>query len=330
MKRVGIVGAGAWGTALSTVAARAGHSVTIWAHEPEVVDDINANHRNKTFLAGAALDAAIHATGDFGELNGCGILLVVTPAQHTRTVISGLIESFDRPAPLVICSKGIEQRTGELMSEVLAEAAPDFPVAVLSGPTFAHEVAAGLPAAVTLASESEDALKKTVAAIGLPTFRPYTTDDVVGAQIGGSVKNVLAIACGIVEGRELGENARAALITRGMAEMMRFADWRGAKRETLMGLCGIGDLILTCSSLKSRNMSLGYELGRGRSMEDIMGERKTVAEGAHTAEVLHRIATDEGLDMPIVASVHDVLYSGESVAEAIEGLLQRPFARESD
>ncbi len=329
MKRAGIIGGGAWGTALATSTARAGLDTLIWALEPEVVDGINTKHVNTMYLDGIDLPERIRATNDYADMADRDFILLVTPAQYTRPIVAELITHVPEHVPLVICSKGIEKTTGMLMSEVLADVAPNNPVAVLSGPTFAAEVARDLPTGITLAAEDEAIARKLVAAIGRATFRPYWSDDVIGAQVGGAIKNVLAIATGIVSGLDLGENARATLITRGLAEMMRFGAVRGAKAETLMGLSGLGDLILTCSSTQSRNMSLGKAIGEGQSAKELMENRKTVAEGAHSAVILHTLAKDMGVDMPIAKEVYQILHEGEDVNKAISDLLHRPFAKET-
>lgn len=328
IETIGIVGAGAWGTALAQVAARAGRRVLIWAREPEVAESINTLHENTLFLKGVPLDPAIRATNRLADLAGVDALLVVTPAQFLRPTLAEFSGHLPQTTPIVLCSKGIEQGTGLLMTEVCAAVAGAHPIAVLSGPTFAAEVAKGLPTAITMAC-ADEALGATLsAAIGLPTFRPYWSPDVIGAEVGGAVKNVLAIACGIAEGKQLGENARAALITRGFAEMIRFGKAKGAQYETLAGLCGLGDLILTCSSTQSRNMSLGYAIGQGRRMQDILAERKTVAEGAYTAPVLQETAQKLGVDMPITEAVVQLLYHDADVDTVIRDLLNRPFRPE--
>ena len=322
--KLGILGGGAWGTALAQVGAEGGETL-LWAREPEVVESINATHENALFLAGYPLDPSVRATGDLADLRQCDALLVVTPAQHMRAVLAALPRLA---APLILCAKGMEEASMKLMHDVAREAQPDAPVAVLSGPTFAHEVAARLPAAVTLAVDDAALGERLRARIARPWFRPYLSDDVVGAEIGGAVKNVLAIACGVVEGRRLGQNARAALISRGFAEMTRFGLARGARAETLAGLSGLGDLVLTCSSTSSRNFSLGKGLGEGRTAAELLADRRTVAEGAFTAPVLRRAAGEAGVDMPIVEAVCALLGGDAGVDEVVEQLLARPLRAE--
>ncbi|HEY7809833.1 MAG TPA: NAD(P)H-dependent glycerol-3-phosphate dehydrogenase [Allosphingosinicella sp.] len=321
---IGVVGGGAWGTALAQVAAEGGETL-LWAREPEVVESVNARHENSLFLAGVPLDPRIRATAALEELAGCEALLIVTPAQHMRRVLAAMPRLS---VPLILCAKGMEESSTKLMHDVAHEEQPDAPVAVLSGPTFAHEVAARQPAAVTLSVEDAQVGERLRARLARPWFRPYLSDDVVGAEIGGAVKNVLAIACGVVEGRKLGLNARAALISRGFAEMTRFGLARGARAETLAGLSGLGDLVLTCSSTNSRNFSLGKGLGEGKSAAELLADRRTVAEGAHTAPVLSRAAREAGVDMPIVAAVCALLSGEASVNEVVERLLARPLRAE--
>jgi glycerol-3-phosphate dehydrogenase (NAD(P)+) len=324
MNRIAVVGGGAWGTALAQVAAKAGRDVLLWAMETDVVEAINGRNENPVFLPGIALDPAIRATGNLDAIGDCDAWLVVTPAQHMRSVL----ERAPRcDIPRLLCSKGIEEHSGELLHRVAGEACPGAPVGVLSGPTFADEVARGLPTAVTLAAEDRDVGERLRDVLARPEFRIYLSDDVAGAEIGGAVKNVLAIACGVVEGRGLGQNARAALIARGFAEMTRFGVAMGARPETLAGLSGLGDLVLTCSSTSSRNYSLGKGIGEGRSADDLMADRRTVAEGAFTAPVLARIARARGIDMPIVDAV-DALLSGAAVGSVVEQLLSRPAKTE--
>ncbi|WP_333573609.1 NAD(P)H-dependent glycerol-3-phosphate dehydrogenase [Sphingomonas sp.] len=323
--KIGVIGGGAWGTALAQVAARGDAPVLLWAREPEVVESINAVHENRQFLAGVALSPGIRATGSLGDLAGCDALLVVAPAQHVRAVLA---EVAVGTTPLVLCAKGIEAGTRLLVGEVARSVAPHAPIAVLSGPTFAHEVAAGKPTAVTLACEDADLRTRLTERLGAPAFRPYASADVIGAEIGGAVKNVLAIACGVVEGAGLGLNARAALIARGFAEMTRFGLARGAQAETLTGLSGLGDLVLTCSSTNSRNFSLGVGLGQGRSAAELLSDRKTVAEGAFTAPVLREAAAEAGVEMPVTLAVNALL-EGAPVAQVIDALLSRPLRAEA-
>lgn len=322
--RIGVIGGGAWGTALAQNAA-AGGDVILWAREGDVVRAINEQSANPLFLPNIPLSRKIRATSQLDDLADCDAVLVVAPAQHVRETLAAASIGF---APLVLCAKGIEAESKQLMSEVAAEVYPGAPIAVLSGPTFAHEVAAGLPAAVTLACEDADIADALAARLAQPTFRPYRSTDVVGAEIGGAVKNVLAIACGVVEGRGLGQNARAALISRGFAEMTRFGLARGARAETLAGLSGLGDLVLTCSSTSSRNFSLGKGLGEGRGAAELMADRTTVAEGAHTAPVLREAAADAEVEMPITEAVCALLSGDLSVDEVVERLLTRPLKSE--
>jgi len=322
--RLGVIGGGAWGTALAQVAAKSGDPVWLWAREPEAVASINASHQNQLFLPGIPLSPAIHATNDFDALSGCETLLIVTPAQHMRAVLSAA-DIGNRP--IILCAKGIEAGTQLLMSEVAQDVCPNAPIAVLSGPTFAGEVARRLPTAITLACADPALGQRLATRLAQPHFRPYASTDVIGAEIGGAVKNVLAIACGVVDGRGLGQNARAALIARGFAEMTRFGLARGASPETLGGLSGLGDLVLTCSSTQSRNFTLGKGLGEGRVAAELLAGR-TVAEGAFTAPVLQLAARAAGVDMPVVDAVCALL-GGLADADSIVGkLLARPLRRE--
>jgi glycerol-3-phosphate dehydrogenase (NAD(P)+) len=325
--QIGVVGAGAWGTALAQMLAGDGRNVLLWAREAELVAQINRDRRNGLFLPSAELHPTIRATSDLAELASLPVLLLVTPAQHLASVL-GAISGVT--GDVVLCAKGIEAGTGRLMADVARDAAPSASLAVLSGPTFAHEVAAGLPTAVTLACAGGEAQwQRLSTAIARPTFRPYYSDDVIGAEIGGAVKNVLAIACGVVDGLRLGQNARAALISRGFAEMQRFGLAMGAQAETLSGLSGLGDLVLTCSSTSSRNFSLGKALGEGASAAAILADRATVAEGAFTAPVLADLARAKGISMPIVEAV-TALIAGEVPAhEVVASLLSRPLRAEN-
>lgn len=326
--RIGIVGGGAWGTALATVADRAEREVLIWAREREVVDDINSRHINGLFLPDMPLKPAIRATAALTDLAGHDALLLVTPAQALRAVASELCPDLTDGKPLVICAKGMEQATGKFLSDVLAEICPTAAVAVLSGPSFATDVARGLPTAVTLACADDALARSLAAALNPPSFRPYVSDDVRGAQICGAVKNVLAIACGICEGKGLGASARAALTTRGFAELARFGAALGARAETLSGLSGLGDLILTCNSPQSRNMSLGMALGRGETLDKVLGARRSVSEGVYTAAAVVASARKLGIDMPLSEAVHGIISGGITVDQAIDAILSRPLKRE--
>lgn len=319
-----MIGGGAWGTALAQVAAHAGDRVLLWAREGEVVAAINEINENPLFLPGVPLSHDVMASGDLTSLAGCDAFLVVVPAQHVRAVLA---EVPVGSTPLVLCAKGIEAGTQLLVGEVAAEVHPNAPIAVLSGPTFAHEVAAGLPTAVTLACADADLGARLVDRLAGPAFRPYLSNDVIGAEIGGAVKNVLAIACGVVEGAGLGQNARAALIARGFAEMTRFGLARGGRAETLTGLSGLGDLVLTCSSTSSRNFALGVGLGQGRVAADLVAGKLSVAEGAFTAPVLREAARAVGVEMPVVDAVCALL-EGAPVGEVVGALLARPLRAE--
>jgi len=325
MKKISIIGAGAWGTALAAVACRAGMDVIIQAQEDDVAKAINDNHENTIFLAGVDLDEKIRATTDMADATaGAEAVILAAPAQFLRPVMENLKAHLTPGIPAVICAKGIELDSGALMSEIAAEVAPQTPIAVLSGPTFAAEVARDLPAAVTLAAEDEKIATQLSDALGTNRFRIYRSDDVIGAQVGGAVKNVLAIGCGIIEGRGLGDNARAALITRGLAEIVRLGTAKGAKAETLMGLCGIGDLVLTCNAMQSRNFSLGVALGQGVPLADILSARTSVTEGVFSAASVTELARRLNIDMPISLAVDGILNHFADIDASIEGLLSRP------
>lgn len=324
--KLGVIGGGAWGTALAQVAASGGHHTLLWARETDVVESINLSHQNNIFLPNIEISHDIEATANLDDLAVCDALLLVTPAQHLRAVLA---QAAIGSRPIILCAKGIEAGTQLLMSEVAAQLCSDAPIAVLSGPTFAHEVAQGLPTAITLACADADLGRRLAERIAQPGFRPYLTDDVIGAEIGGAVKNVLAIACGVVDGAGLGQNARAALIARGFAEMTRFGMARGARAETLAGLSGLGDLVLTCSSTSSRNFSLGKGLGEGQTAQALLADRRTVAEGAFTAPVLQQAAQAVGVDMPIVDAVCALLAGEMDVRRVMANLLSRPLKDET-
>ncbi|MCB1538023.1 MAG: NAD(P)-dependent glycerol-3-phosphate dehydrogenase [Rhodospirillales bacterium] len=326
---VNIIGGGAWGTALAQVQARAGRGVTLWAREHAVVAAVNNVGENTPFLPGVELHRNIHATEDLGAAIDADILLLVVPTQYLRAILREA--GADRLAgkTLVLCAKGIEIETGELLSRVVREVVPGAEIAVMSGPTFAREIAMDLPAAVTLAAPTIERARDLAALLGSRTFRPYASDDVAGAEIGGAVKNVLAIACGVVAGRKYGDSARAALLTRGMSEMMRLGALMGGRRETLMGMCGLGDLVLTATSMQSRNFSLGFALGEGRKLADIMAERSAVTEGVHTAVAIRRLTHARGISLPVLDAIHDLLHGDADVETVIDGLLSRPFGDEA-
>ncbi|WP_347303189.1 NAD(P)H-dependent glycerol-3-phosphate dehydrogenase [Croceibacterium sp. TMG7-5b_MA50] len=325
MSTISVIGAGAWGTALAQMLSAEGTPVTLWAREAGLAEAINRGAGNQPYLPGAALAPTIRATSDLAEAGTADIALLVTPAQHLGTVLAAMPAV---PRDLVLCAKGIEAGSLRLLHQVARAHAPEAEIAVLSGPTFAHEVAAGLPTAVTLACGGGQAQWDRLApAIARRTFRPYYTDDVTGAEVGGAVKNVLAIACGVVEGLGLGLNARAALISRGYAELLRFGTALGGRAETLAGLCGLGDLVLTCSSTNSRNFSLGKALGEGQAPAALLTDRRTVAEGAHTAPVLAELAGKRGVAMPISDAVHRLLLGAPARAIA-DALLARPLVAE--
>lgn len=328
LRSVSIIGGGAWGTALAQTLAHNGTAVTLWAREPEIVDDINARHVNRIFLPGVDLNHSIHATGDLASVATADAILAVAPAQHLRGVMAKLARHLPAAVPVVICSKGIEQDTGKFMGDVLEEVAPQAKRAVLSGPSFAADVARGLPSALTLACRNETVGRALAASLSSRQMRLYWSSDVIGAELGGSVKNVLAIAAGIVAGRGLGTSAHAAIVTRGFAELRRFGEAMGARPETLLGLSGLGDLILTCGSTQSRNMSLGRALGEGRSLAEILGARSAVTEGVYTAAALVRLAHEKSVEMPIAEAVHNIIEGRLGIDEAITGLMQRPLKAE--
>jgi len=327
-KTIGVIGAGAWGTAMAQALSAGGKTVQIWARETEVVTAINDQNENTIFLKGVPLDKNLTSTSDLKDIAKHDILLMVTPAQHVRATLEQLRSDLNPDTPIVLCSKGIELETGLLLSQVAEEIIPGQPIAILTGPSFASEIAIGLPSAVTIAAKSESLRRDLQENLGVKHFRPYVVQDMIGTQLSGAIKNVIAIACGIVSGRKLGESARAALVTRGVAEIARLAVAMGGKRDTLLGMCGIGDLMLTCSSMKSRNYSLGFALGEGKSMDEVLGSRNSVTEGIHTAKATLKLAKKNAVDMPITEAINKALNEGLSIDEAIEEMLNRPFRYE--
>ena len=329
MKRLAIIGGGAWGTALAIVARRAGASVKLWARDPAVAAAVDRQHENPVYLPGIALDPEIAATTDMTvALARVEAVLLVVPAQFLREVLAMLAPALPAATPLLLCAKGIEAQSLRTMSELAGEILPDSPLAVLSGPSFAIEVARDLPTAVTIASRDQALARRFIAALGAARFRPYLSPDPIGVEIGGAVKNVMAIACGIVEGRGLGENGRAALITRGLSEMVRLGHAKGAAAETFRGLSGLGDLVLTCTAGQSRNHALGVALGRGGGLVEALAGRRSVVEGVATAAAVARLADRLQIEMPITAAVEGVLHRGLAIDVMIEGLLSRPYRSE--
>jgi len=343
VKRLTVIGGGAWGTALASVAVRAGAEIVLWARDPAIVEAINRQHRNPPFLPGIALDPAVVATNEMAvALNDAEAVLIAVPAQFLRGALESLAPLLNAPTlpspasggglgrglPLLLCAKGIETGSLKTMSEIAGEVVPETPVAVLSGPSFAAEVAKGLPTAVTIASRDPALARAFVAALGSARFRPYSSHDPIGAEIGGAVKNVLAIACGIIEGCGLGDNARAALITRGLAEIVRLGLAKGAEAETFRGLSGLGDLVLTCTGGQSRNHALGAALGRGMSLAHALAGQRSVVEGVATAGAVAALALRLGIEMPITAAVDGVLHRGMAIDAMIDALLSRPYRSE--
>ena len=329
MKRLAVVGAGAWVTALAAVATRAGLATTLWARDSALAETIARQRENPRYLPGIRLDPAIAATSDMVvALAGAEAALIAVPAQFLRGVLTDLAARLHTGLPLLLCAKGIETGSLKTMSDIAAEIAPESPVAVLSGPSFAAEAARGLPTAVTIASRDPALAAGFVGALGSARFRPYSSSDPVGVEIGGAVKNVLAIACGIVQGRRLGDNARAALITRGLAEMVRLGLAKGADAETFRGLSGLGDLVLTCTAAQSRNYALGAALGGGKRLADVLAGRHSVVEGVATAAAVTRLADRLQTEMPITAAVDAVLHQGMAIDAMIEALLSRPYRAE--
>jgi len=328
VRTAGVIGAGAWGTALAQICVRGGLDTRLWAREPEVVDSITTRRENTLFLPGVALDPALAVTGDLADLADCDLILAVAPAQHTRSALSAFAPHARAGVPIVLCSKGVERGSLKLMTTVLAETVPQAIPAVLSGPSFAGEAARGLPVAVTLACPDAGVGQRLLEALAGPNFRPYLSDDLIGAEVGGALKNVLAIACGISEGRELGRSAHAALITRGFAEIVRVAGALGGKAETAAGLCGLGDLVLTCSSPQSRNMSVGLALGRGMTLAEALSGKLSVAEGVESAPAVKALVRKLGVEAPICEVVADILAGELGVDEALARLLSRPLKSE--
>lgn len=327
LNRIGILGGGAWGTALAVAAKENGRDVIIWAKEEEVASALRNGDGNPVYLPNTIVPA-MPASTEISALAGCDAILAVVPVQFSRITFTALAEHIAPNTPVILCSKGIESQSLKLMTEVLADTIPSAIPAVLSGPSFAADVAAHLPTAVTLACADPEIGQALSHAIGRPSFRPYLTDDLIGAEIGGAVKNVLAIACGMMVGLKLGQSAHAALLARGFAEMTRLGVALGGRAETLAGLCGLGDLVLTCYSTQSRNMSFGKALGEGEPVDSILAKRQAVTEGVASAPAVVALADKVRIEMPICQAVHQLLTGSENVETIIDDLLSRPFKEE--
>lgn len=328
MQTIGIIGGGAWGSALAQSMALSGKKAILWAREEDVISSINGRHENTPFLPGVPLHDNVIATASLEATAKTDALLLVPPAQYLRATLQSLKPILNEGKPIIVCAKGVEIESGSLLSQIAAEILPKNPLAFLTGPTFAAEIARGLPSAVTLAMDDLQEATALAEKLSSRNLRMYPSDDMIGAQVGGAVKNVIAIACGMIEGKKLGDSARAALVTRGLAEIARLGAALGAKKETLMGMCGVGDLILTCSSMQSRNFSLGVALGQGQTLEDILAKRNSVTEGVYTAKALAVMAKNNAVEMPVSGAVHACLSEGISVDTMIEKLLDRPLKSE--
>jgi glycerol-3-phosphate dehydrogenase (NAD(P)+) len=329
--RCAVVGAGAWGTALADLLTRNGHDVRLWAYEPDVVESVNKRHENVRFLGGHQLTPALQATADIHRaVDGAELVTLATPSHVLRTILQSAAKSLSAAAPIVVASKGIEKGTLSLMTEVAEQEMPKATVVALSGPSFAKEVVSCQPTAVVVASADDSAAEIAQRAFSSPYFRAYTHTDVIGVELGGALKNVMAVATGIAEGLGLGFNARAALVTRGLAEMTRLGLALGAEQGTFAGLAGLGDLVLTCTGSLSRNRAVGVEVGKGRTLEEVLKDKETVAEGVVTAQSARELAAREGVEMPIVDTVNRVLFEGQSARSAIAALMSRELRAEVD
>ena len=329
---IAVIGAGGWGTTLSIVAARAGESVRLWSRSASVVEEVNRSRTNGAYLAGHEIPACVSATCDAAEaMSGAEVVILAAPSHATRAVVEGLSD-FARPEMIFVsATKGVEVETGERISEIVADVLGAFAASrfvCLSGPSFAQEVAAGEPTAVVAASNDEALARRVQASLSTPNFRVYTNQDVTGTELGGASKNVMALAAGMVSGLGLGANSSAALVTRGLAEMTRLALAEGARLETLMGLAGLGDLVLTCTGALSRNRRVGQELGRGRALDEVLEGMREVAEGVRTTRALMLLARRRGVEMPITEEVNAVLYEGKTARAAVESLMSRPLKDE--
>lgn len=330
IKSIGVIGGGAWGTALALTAARAGTTVRLWARDPGTVSEIRTQQQNSKYLPGITFDEDLNATSSLQEAADTDAILLVTPAQSTRTMLSELKETGAVRGPIVLCAKGIEQTTGKLLSQVMKEELPGIEPGVLSGPSFADDVARGLPTAVTIAANTARTALHLCEALQSACFRPYASIDVLGTQIGGALKNVLAIASGAVAGRKLGASAQAALTARGFAELSRLGSVMGAQGETLTGLSGLGDLVLTCSSTQSRNFSFGMRLGEGFMASELIEAGGKLAEGAFSAQVAVKLAQKHDIEVPICETVARMVGEDLTIDEALKTLMARPLKSETD
>ncbi|POF30469.1 NAD(P)H-dependent glycerol-3-phosphate dehydrogenase [Roseibium marinum] len=330
IKTVGVIGGGAWGTALALTAARAGRDVRLWARDPAVVSDIRSRRQNARYLPGITFDEDLNATNSLAEAADVDAILLVTPAQTTRAMLAALKKTGKVRGPVVLCAKGIEQSSGKLLSKVMSEELPGVEPGVLSGPSFADDVARGLPTAVTIAATSTKTALSLCEALQSPSFRPYASIDILGTQIGGALKNVLAIACGAVAGRKLGASAQAALTARGFAELSRLGAAMGAQSETLTGLSGLGDLVLTCSSSQSRNFSFGLRLGEGFMASDLISAGGKLAEGAYSARVAVKLAEKYDVEVPICETVARMIDEDLTIDDALNTLMARPLKAETE
>ncbi|MEJ8475784.1 NAD(P)H-dependent glycerol-3-phosphate dehydrogenase [Roseibium algae] len=328
IQKVAVLGGGGWGTALALTAARAGRDVILWARDPGTISDIRSRQQNQRYLPGITFDEELLATNNLAETANADAILLVTPAQSTREMLKALATVGTFKVPVILCAKGIERSTGKLLSDVLIEELPQAIPAVLSGPSFADDVAKGLPTAVTVACENKTLAEALTTALAAPAFRPYASTDVIGAQVGGALKNVLAIACGAVVGRKLGASAQAALTARGFAELTRLGAAMGAQQETLTGLSGLGDLVLTCSSAQSRNFRFGVELGEGQNAADLIAAGGKLAEGAHSAKIAVELGKQHGIELPICEAVAEVVQGSSSIDKALSSLMSRPLKHE--
>jgi len=334
VKRVTIIGAGSWGTAVAVVAARAGHEVQLWARNADIVDSINRDHANSIYLTGTPVPPNVRASGDITEvMDGADLVILAAPSHATRGLLTDMLPALQREMIIVSATKGIEVETGKRISEVVAEVVPQDTrprFVCLSGPSFAREVVERHPTAVVAASKDPEAARIVQSELSFESLRVYRNDDVIGTELGGSVKNVMAIAAGMVAGLGFGSNSIAALITRGLAEVTRLALREGAKLETLMGLAGLGDLVLTCTGTLSRNRFVGQELGKGRSLEEITAGMHEIAEGVKTTLAVKRLAVRLGVEMPITNEVHAVLYEKRSARDGVHELMARPLKEEGN